>query len=75
MDTHLSEALDAVEEVSNAEELWYEAPIERGEMQFLSNHELGHYRSTFEDHADPEIKRHLFRTWHRNSGRRTFDGI
>ena len=75
MDTQLSEALDAVEEVSNAGELWYEAPIERGQMQFLSNHELGHYRSTFEDHANPEIKRHLFRTWHRNSGRRTFDGI
>ena len=43
-------------------------------MQYLNNHELGHYRSEFKDHADPRYKRHLFRTWHRNDGERTYDG-
>ena len=28
----------------------------------------------FEDHEDPAKKRHLFRTWHREHGRRSYDG-
>ncbi len=75
MDASLGQALDAVEEISNSEDLWYEAPIKRGQMQYLNNHELGHYRSTFTDHPDRELKRHLFRTWHRTSGKRTYDGL
>ena len=75
MDARLQAALSAIEDISREEELWYEAPIERGQLQYLNNHEIGHYRSTFKDHADPEKKRHLFRTWHCNAGRRTYDGI
>jgi len=73
MDPALVSALDAVDNVSNAEDLWVEAPIARGHMQYLNNHELGHYRSTFEDYEDPALKRHLYRTWHRERGRRTYD--
>ncbi|MEK9722553.1 MAG: TauD/TfdA family dioxygenase [Rhodospirillaceae bacterium] len=70
----LADALDAVEAVANRAELWLELPIERGHMQYLNNVELGHYRSHFEDFDEPDRKRHLFRTWHRADGRRTYDG-
>jgi hypothetical protein len=73
MDMNLVKALDAMDDISNSEDLWVEAPIRRGQMQYLNNHELGHYRSTFEDFDDPTLKRHLYRTWHRNRGRRTYD--
>ncbi|MEM6497843.1 MAG: TauD/TfdA family dioxygenase [Pseudomonadota bacterium] len=75
IDSKLEAALSAIEEISLDEDMWYEAPIERGQMQYLNNHEIGHYRSTFKDHDDPTKKRHLYRTWHRNSGKRTYDGI
>ncbi len=73
MDAELVSALDRLDEVSTSKDLWIEAPIKRGQMQYLNNHELGHYRSTFKDHDDPSKKRHLYRTWHRQVGRRTYD--
>ena len=74
LDSELTDALNAIEMVGNREELWLELPIERGQLQYLNNLELGHYRSNFEDHANPAKKRHLFRTWHRDWGARTYDG-
>lgn len=74
-DDRLEAALKLIEEISADPELWYEAPIERGQIQYLNNHEIGHYRSEFRDHADPAKKRHLYRTWHRQTGLRTYDGI
>lgn len=74
MDPELTEALEAVEDVANSPDLWVEAPLEQGQVQFLNNHELGHYRSHFTDHPDPRFKRHLYRTWHRDTGARTYDG-
>lgn len=74
MEPELIDALDAVEEVGNRPDLWLELPIERGHMQYLNNIELAHYRSHFEDNADPSKKRHLFRTWHRGRGLRNYDG-
>ena len=74
MDLELIQALEAIEAISNLQELWMELPIERGQLQYLNNMEVGHYRSHFEDHSEPAQKRHLFRTWHRNFGARTYDG-
>ena len=74
MEPELADALAAVEAVGNRPEFWLELPIERGQLQYLNNMELGHYRSHFEDHDDPVKKRHLFRTWHRNAGGRAYDG-
>ena len=75
MDARLQAALQAIQSISQDEDIWYEAAIERGQLQYLNNHETGHYRSTFTDHNDPAQKRHLYRTWHRNTGRRTYDGV
>lgn len=74
MDDELKAAIDAVDDVTSAGDLWVEAPLERGQVQYLNNHELGHYRSTFVDSDDPAKKRHLYRLWHRAEGNRTYDG-
>ena len=75
MDDLLAAALDAIDEVCDAEDLWFEGPLQRGQVQYLNNHEVGHYRSAFEDHDDPQYKRHLYRMWHRNSGDSSYDGL
>jgi alpha-ketoglutarate-dependent taurine dioxygenase len=74
MDDELEAAIQAVEAVTSAGDLWIEAPLERGQVQYLNNHELGHYRSNFVDSDDPAKKRHLYRLWHSNQGNRTYDG-
>ncbi len=75
MDELLAAALDAIDEVCSAADLWYEAPLERGQIQYLNNHEVGHYRSAFEDFDEPEHKRHLYRLWHRADGSSSYDGL
>lgn len=57
------EALDAVQEVANRPELRLSMLMEEGDMQFLNNHSILHARTAFEDHADPDLKRHLLRMW------------
>jgi hypothetical protein len=74
IDAGLAAALQAIDEVCLADDLWYEAPLERGQVQYLNNHEVGHYRSAFEDYDDPERKRHLYRLWHRDEGSPAYDG-
>ncbi len=74
MDTTLINALEAIDEVTSSADLWIEAPLARGEIQYLNNHELGHYRSDFIDHDDGAKKRHLYRLWHRAHGNQTYDG-
>ena len=75
LDAELDDALSAVTEVCKDEDLWYEAPLERGHIQYLNNHEIAHYRSEFEDFEEPERKRHLYRLWHRQNGSHNYDGI
>ena len=75
MDDLLAAALDAIDEVCDAKDLWFEGPLQRGQVQYLNNHEVGHYRSAFEDHDDPQYKRHLYRMWHRQSGDSSYDGL
>ncbi len=74
MDAELVAALAAIDEVCAAPDLWFEAPLERGQVQYLNNHEVGHYRSAFEDYAEPGRKRHLYRLWHREAGSSSYDG-
>ena len=74
MDDALCEALDAIDEISRSTNLWFESPLQRGQIQYLNNHEVGHYRSEFEDFVEPEHKRHLYRLWHREAGSANYDG-
>jgi len=75
MDKLLESALDAIDKVCCSEDIWFEAPLQRGQVQYLNNHEVGHYRSEFQDHDDPELKRQLFRLWHRERGSTAYDGV
>ena len=75
IEPELDDALSAVTEVCKANDLWYEAPLERGHIQYLNNHEIAHYRSEFEDFDEPEKKRHLYRLWHRQNGSQSYDGV
>ena len=74
LDHELQDALECLETVAQSEDLWIKAPLERGQIQFLNNLELVHYRSRFIDGPDPNKKRHLYRIWMRNSGERSYDG-
>lgn len=74
MDAALEDALAAVEDVSRDPRLWFELPIARGQLQFLNNVATAHYRSAFEDFDEPERKRHLVRSWHRERGLPSYDG-
>ena len=74
MDKELKDALETLEQVIGSLDLWSEAPLECEQIQFINNLELVHYRSRFIDHDDPTLKSHLYRTWHRNSGARSYDG-
>ena len=73
-DQETEAALLAVEEISSEPDLWVESPLSRGQLQFLNNREVAHYRSTFVDFDEPDKKRHLVRTWHRDRGNTTYDG-
>jgi len=75
MDNTLGAALDALDEVSASEDLWFESQLQPGQIQYLNNHEVGHYRSEFEDFDEPEQKRHLYRLWHRQAGAPNYDGM
>jgi len=74
MDSATENAVLALKDVSEDHSLWFELPIERGELQYLNNIDIAHYRSEFVDHPDPGNKRHLVRSWHRNCGEITYDG-
>lgn len=57
------EALDVLQEVCNREELRLSMMMQEGDIQFLNNHAILHAREAFEDHEDPDLKRHLLRMW------------
>jgi len=55
------EALAMVEAL--AEEFRLEVDFEPGDLQFISNYAVLHDRTGFTDHADPALRRHLYRIW------------
>ena len=74
MDDTLHAALEAFQRLAGDPEFWFELPIERGQLQYLNNIDIAHYRSTFRDPRDASQKRNLVRTWHRDVGRPSYDG-
>src|SRR5439155_20000612 len=56
-------ALDALDEVLSDPELRIEFPLNPGEMFWINNRWLFHNRTAFEDHAEPERRRHYVRLW------------
>jgi len=56
-------ALDALDRVAAQSELRVEFMLRAGEMLFANNRWLLHNRTGFEDHEEPEKKRHYVRLW------------
>lgn len=74
MDAELIDALEALIEVTNDPDLSVEMLMERGQMQYLNNSVVLHYRSSYVDYDEPERKRHCVRMWFREEGEPTYNG-
>jgi hypothetical protein len=57
------EALDVFEQVMLRPGVAVKVPAERGDLQLVSNTFLLHSRTSYEDDAAPELKRHYLRLW------------
>lgn len=56
-------ALDMMETLAEDPQFHINAVLQPGDLQFVNNHVLLHSRGAYEDHAEPENKRHLLRFW------------
>jgi hypothetical protein len=43
--------------------MYLDMEFEPGNIQWLSKHTVVHARTEYEDHAQPERRRHLLRPW------------
>jgi hypothetical protein len=57
------EAMDALDKVAAEKPLRVQFMMKPGEMLFINNRWILHNRTGFEDHEDPEQKRHYVRLW------------
>ena len=57
------EVIDYIEQTALSPEFHLDMALERGDIQFLSNHSIVHTRSEFVDGDDDAHKRHLLRLW------------
>ncbi len=57
------EALQAIDRLAGDPAFCLDMMLEPGDMVFLNSHTTYHARTEFEDHPEPERKRHLLRLW------------
>jgi alpha-ketoglutarate-dependent taurine dioxygenase len=74
VDNEGAAALAAMLEVFEDPALAIDFEFAPGEIQFVDNRTLGHSRTEYEDHPEPERRRHLIRLWLRDQGRRAYTG-
>jgi hypothetical protein len=58
-----TELLELIESIANDPRFFLGMDFEEGDIQFLKNATLLHSRTAYEDHEEPERKRHLLRLW------------
>lgn len=63
MTTEQVEFLDLVDEISHEPGVALHMDFQPGDIQFVCNYTTFHSRTAYEDHDDPERKRHLLRLW------------
>ncbi|MFY0611457.1 MAG: TauD/TfdA family dioxygenase [Hyphomicrobiaceae bacterium] len=56
-------AFDAIDALAADPAFHLDMEFAPGDMQFLNNHVILHSRTTYEDHPDPDRRRHLLRLW------------
>ena len=66
--TSQTEALNQVISIVSRPEMRVEFSLRPGEMLFTNNHWILHNRTAFEDHHDPDLRRHYIRLWLRRKG-------
>jgi hypothetical protein len=74
MDEAAVAAINALRNIFTREALRFDFVMERGQIQFVNNLEIGHRRTTFEDYAEPHKKRLMVRLWLRNAGQTRYQG-
>jgi hypothetical protein len=57
------ELLDLYDAIAASPEFHVDMELEPGDVQLLSNHTVIHARTGYEDHPEPDRKRHLLRLW------------
>ena len=57
------EAMDMLDSLAASDDFRLDMDFLPGDIQFLHNHQILHARSSYEDHPEPERKRHLLRLW------------
>ena len=67
-DAELDAALEAVLQTLADPAMQWQFTMEPGQIQFVNNRTIGHARTEFVDHDDPEERRHLVRLWLRDWG-------
>ena len=55
--------LDLYDGIAETPGVFLDMWLEAGDMQFVSNHSVIHARTAYEDHSEPDRKRHLLRLW------------
>jgi Taurine catabolism dioxygenase TauD, TfdA family len=62
-------ALDVLDTVARLPDLQVEFGLKPGDMFFINNRWILHNRSAFEDHPEPQRRRHYVRLWLQNAAR------
>jgi hypothetical protein len=57
------EAMDMLDDLADSPAFHLDMEFEPGDIQFLHNHQILHARTAYEDHPEPERRRHLLRLW------------
>ncbi|MGH7090487.1 MAG: TauD/TfdA family dioxygenase [Stellaceae bacterium] len=57
------EAMDLIDRIAADPEFHFVTAFQPGDLQLCNNHVAMHARSAFEDHSEPERRRHLLRMW------------
>lgn len=68
-------ALDLFDELANDPQLNLMMELQPGDIQLVHNHTILHDRTAFEDHPEPDRKRHLLRLWLAPGGARPLPEI
>ena len=74
IDAEGTAAIAAMFEIVEEDGMSVDFDLEPGQIQFVDNRALGHSRTAFADHSEPDRKRHLVRLWMRDRGRRAYPG-
>lgn len=74
VDAQTAAATAALDEIFSRAGLIAEHYMQPGQIQYVNNREIGHSRTAFTDHAEPELRRYLVRLWLRDAGHRGYRG-